>query len=629
MPGKVKDESKKVEKLVKLGFEMGSVLEALASCNGDTKQAAVLLLQKEKERKKAPKKQGSGKAAPSTEPPTPSPSTKASAPTPSPSEGEAKETPTSTSAPKTRKTEKKPDERNNSDDKEKKEPKEKKGREPKEKKDLEKKQAREEKKEHQEKNEPLAKKPRVNLQEPPSTPPPQSQAASPVSSEKLPEKIELRNLNPRSMAKFFDSDTYKKEEQEHRPEAHKISEMDRRDTLRSLASHTAETSPTSIELGKGYTESAGDTSPATSSPPPPVAASQSAKPGYASIRKETFGVLKEWLLNDGKLGSIRVEEFVKISETMETDQYVTMTVLQMEKEFGQKGAPHPQAPTIKKARMYKVLRALVDERFKSFDEKIMEKVRELAAAKHCKDLVGMYYARSLSSIYEYDLEIFQSIFLGHDADSNLREYWAQNSKSNWFKNHPMLSKLTAAELMYVIPLEVHGDDAELHKRRSFSISTVSSALTTGSTWDHKLLLSCFDNSAAGESTSSEIDCWICWGLVCASAGKYLDHDWHGRKFDETYMPQLAKKAGRSIAGDFRFVFAGHKGFVGADFEEWHESMAWYKPGNRAPTFSLKSLKSVASNRTYPLEHLVYDQIQVSSPIRTATYADEDLATGLS
>ena len=165
----------------------------------------------------------------------------------------------------------------------------------------------------------------------------------------------------------------------------------------------------------------------------------------------------------------------------------------------------------------------------------------------------------MSSIYEYDLEIFQSIFLGNDADTNLREYWAQNSKSNWFKNHPMLSKLTAAELMYIIPLEIHGDDAELHKRRSFSISTVSSAVTTGSTWDHKLLLSCFDNSAAGESTSSEIDCWICWGLVCASAGKYLDHDWHGRKFDETYMPQLAKKAGRSIAGDFRFVFAGHKG----------------------------------------------------------------------
>ncbi|CAE7780089.1 unnamed protein product [Symbiodinium necroappetens] len=89
-------------------------------------------------------------------------------------------------------------------------------------------------------------------------------------------------------------------------------------------------------------------------------------------------MLKEWLLNDGKLGDIRVEEkFVKIAETMETDQYVTMTILQMEKEFGdseeaqefiaeickgQKGTPHPQAPTIKKARMYKVLKALLDER---------------------------------------------------------------------------------------------------------------------------------------------------------------------------------------------------------------------------------------------------------------------------
>ena len=46
----------------------------------------------------------------------------------------------------------------------------------------------------------------------------------------------------------------------------------------------------------------------------------------------------------------------------------------------------------------------------------------------------------------------------------------------------MLSKMTPAELQFVVPLEIHGDDAELHKRRSFSISTVSSALTTGSTW---------------------------------------------------------------------------------------------------------------------------------------------------
>lgn len=123
----------------------------------------------------------------------------------------------------------------------------------------------------------------------------------------------------------------------------------------------------------------------------------------------------------------------------------------------------------------------------------------------------------------------------------------------------MLSKMSDTELMWTVPLEIHGDDAEMHKRRSFSISTVSSALTGGSTWDHKLLLSCFDNNSAGESTAGEIDCWICWGLACAAAGRYLDHDWHGRKFDADYMPKLAQRAGETIAGNFRFIFAGHKG----------------------------------------------------------------------
>ena len=166
----------------------------------------------------------------------------------------------------------------------------------------------------------------------------------------------------------------------------------------------------------------------------------------------------------------------------------------------------------------------------------------------------------LNALYHYDVEIFQSVLLGPEPDQTLSKFWACNSKTTWFQQHPMLSKLSPDELQWVIPLEEHGDDAELHKRRSFSISTVSSALTVpGSTWDHKLLLSCFDNSMAGESTSTEIDCWICWGLACASAGVYLDHDWHGHQFSASYMPNLYSKAGQRIAGEFRFVFSGHKG----------------------------------------------------------------------
>ena len=164
-------------------------------------------------------------------------------------------------------------------------------------------------------------------------------------------------------------------------------------------------------------------------------------------------------------------------------------------------------------------------------------------------------------MYSYDVDLFQSLLLGPEPDKSLSEYWDANRKTTWFKEHSLLSRLSKEQLNFIIPLECHGDDAEMHKRRSFTICTVASALLGPGivTWDHKLLLSCFDSSTAGESTATEIDEWICWGLVSAAAGVYLDHDWHGRQFDGNYMPALYAKAGTPIAGPFRFVFAGHKG----------------------------------------------------------------------
>ena len=167
----------------------------------------------------------------------------------------------------------------------------------------------------------------------------------------------------------------------------------------------------------------------------------------------------------------------------------------------------------------------------------------------------------LNALYSFDIDLFQSLLLGPEPNKSISQYWEANRTTTWFQEHPLLSKVSKEELNFIIPLECHGDDAEMHKRRSFAICTVASALVGPSiaTWDHKLLLSCFDNSTASESTATEIDCWICWGLVCAAAGTYLDHDWYGRPFSPDYMPALYAKAGKQIAGRFRFVFAGHKG----------------------------------------------------------------------
>ncbi|CAL1141573.1 unnamed protein product [Cladocopium goreaui] len=92
--------------------------------------------------------------------------------------------------------------------------------------------------------------------------------------------------------------------------------------------------------------------------------------------KERFGMLKAWCQNQD-LGSIEVEEKYKTwVQNLRTDRYVTVTILQLEKMFGksseskdfiaelikgQVGVPHPQAPNVKKAKMYKVLKEVIED----------------------------------------------------------------------------------------------------------------------------------------------------------------------------------------------------------------------------------------------------------------------------
>ncbi|CAL1148369.1 unnamed protein product, partial [Cladocopium goreaui] len=92
--------------------------------------------------------------------------------------------------------------------------------------------------------------------------------------------------------------------------------------------------------------------------------------------KERFQMLKSWVQNQD-VGEIDIEEkYVTFVRTVRTDRYTTVTIFQLEKIYGkgqeakafiqelcrgQAGVPHPQAPNVKKARMYKVLREVVEE----------------------------------------------------------------------------------------------------------------------------------------------------------------------------------------------------------------------------------------------------------------------------
>ncbi|CAL1154670.1 unnamed protein product [Cladocopium goreaui] len=92
--------------------------------------------------------------------------------------------------------------------------------------------------------------------------------------------------------------------------------------------------------------------------------------------KERFSMLKAWVQNQD-LGEIEIEEkYRSWVANLRTDRYVTVTMLQLEKIYGksteakkfieelcrgQTGVPHPQAPNVKKARMFKVLREVLEE----------------------------------------------------------------------------------------------------------------------------------------------------------------------------------------------------------------------------------------------------------------------------
>ena len=78
--------------------------------------------------------------------------------------------------------------------------------------------------------------------------------------------------------------------------------------------------------------------------------------------------------------------------------------------------------------------------------------------------------------------------------------------------------------MRTIPLLLHGDDAEVHRRRSFMVLTVGSAVVNANPWESKLLVYVGDNSQCISETYSSLDAWVCWSLVELLCGHYLDVD---------------------------------------------------------------------------------------------------------
>ena len=86
------------------------------------------------------------------------------------------------------------------------------------------------------------------------------------------------------------------------------------------------------------------------------------------------------------------------------------------------------------------------------------------------------------------------------------------------------------DLTRAVPIVIHGDDAECHRRRSFMVVTWGSVVVHASPWDSKLVVYAGDNSQCCAETYAVLDQWLIWSLVELLLGHYLDVDPWGNPF---------------------------------------------------------------------------------------------------
>lgn len=125
-----------------------------------------------------------------------------------------------------------------------------------------------------------------------------------------------------------------------------------------------------------------------------------------------------------------------------------------------------------------------------------------------------------------------------------------------------------------VPVIVHGDDAEAHRRRSFQVTSFASLLTTGasSPWDSRMVLYVLDNSRSCTETQLTMDMWTAWSFQELAQGVWNDRDPWNRP-----MPERASKGGLPIASGWRAIIVCHRGDEKYLQKAYRTRVGWSSP----------------------------------------------------
>lgn len=132
-------------------------------------------------------------------------------------------------------------------------------------------------------------------------------------------------------------------------------------------------------------------------------------------------------------------------------------------------------------------------------------------------------------------------------------------------------KKKECDLGRTVPLVLHGDDADSHRRRSFCIVTLASLTVNANMFDSKYLLYITDGSRCVDETYATLDTWLSWSLIELQLGNYLDID----PFGEQHKPYTSGRSG-PIASGWRGVVVFYKGdekYVQRCFKASHSAVS--------------------------------------------------------
>ena len=128
----------------------------------------------------------------------------------------------------------------------------------------------------------------------------------------------------------------------------------------------------------------------------------------------------------------------------------------------------------------------------------------------------------------------------------------------------------ATDLSKCVPLILHADDAESHRRRSFTVCSFASLLTTGGTpWENRLLLYCLDCARSCSETTDVLDAHLVWSFTELANGRYMDTGpW------SEVLPHRQGMGGKLIADGWRGILVVHRGDEKYLQKCYHMSVSW-------------------------------------------------------